>query len=183
EQRRDTAEKFTLESLTDEVEPGPLQYIWDPLLPAGFPSNIYGDGGASKSTTMMGLSVAITLGARFLGLPTVAGPVFYLDWELDKPTFLRRLYAICRGMGLPYPPKDLHYARLTEPLAAMAGRTCFAPAWLAPSGEGPPAVTPLKERGEGGLPSSLLANALIQVPEGKEELAAETLVAAAWLGG
>ncbi len=57
---------------------------------------------------MMGLSVAITQGARFLGLPTVAGPVFYLDWELDKPTFLRRLYAICRGMERRFCPRFAH---------------------------------------------------------------------------
>jgi RecA-family ATPase len=64
----------------------------------------------------MGLAVAITQGIPFLGRPTMRGPVIFLDWELDKPTFLRRLYAICRGLGLSKPPVDLHYARLTEPL-------------------------------------------------------------------
>jgi biotin operon repressor len=115
------AEKFTLESLETEQEPGPLKFVWGPLIPDGSPSNIYGDGGASKSTTMTGLAVAITQGRPFLGLPTTQGPVVYLDWEMDKPMFLRRLYAICRGMGLPYPPKDLHYSRLTEPLSYHLG--------------------------------------------------------------
>ena len=115
--RRDVAEKFSLESLEKEEEPGPLEFLWNPFIPVGFPSNIYGDGGTSKSTTIMGLCVSITQKLPFLGLPTAQGPVFYLDWELDKTTFLRRLYAICRGMGLPSPPRDLHYSRLTEPLA------------------------------------------------------------------
>jgi RecA-family ATPase len=121
EQRRDAAERFTLEALSEEEEPGPLEFIWDPFIPVGFPSNIYGDGGASKSTTMMALSAAITQGMPFLEQPTMQGPVFYLDWELDKPTFLRRLYAICRGMGLSRPPHNLYYSRFTEPLSYHLG--------------------------------------------------------------
>jgi biotin operon repressor len=117
EERQTSAEKFTLESLEGEEEPGPLQFVWNPLIPEGFPANIYGDGGASKSTTVMGLSVAITQGWSFLGLPTTTGPVFYLDWEMNKSAFLRRLYSICRGMGLSQPPSDLHYSQLREPLA------------------------------------------------------------------
>lgn len=114
---QDDAEKFTLTSLENEEEPGPLEFVWNPLMPVGFPSNVYGDGGASKSTMMMGLAVCITQGIPFLGMPTAKGSVCYLDWELDEPTFLRRLYAICRGMGLDRPPADLYYSRLTEPLA------------------------------------------------------------------
>lgn len=112
-----TAEKFQISPLVDHEEPGPLRFVWNPLMPVGFPSNVYGDGGASKSTTMMGLAVAITQGRPFLGMPTIQGAVFYLDWELNEEAFLRRLYAICRGMGLAKPPPDLYYSRLTEPLA------------------------------------------------------------------
>ena len=65
-QRRDSAEKFEIKSLVDREEPGPLEFVWDTLIPAGFPSNVYGDGGASKSTTAMGLAVAITQGLPFL---------------------------------------------------------------------------------------------------------------------
>ena len=124
-----------------------------------------------------GSTLFATLGATLLfGLPGTPVPSWGAFELLVRPA----LWKLAGRTNLEHP---VFQARLTEPLAAMAGRTCFAPAWLAPSGEGPPAVTPLKERGEGGQPSSLLANALIQVPEGKEELAAETLVAAAWLGG
>ena len=117
EQRRDAAERFTLESLSEAAEPGPLEFVWNPFIPADFPSNFYGDGGASKSTVIMGLSVAITQGLPFLGRPTKRGAVCFLDWELDQATFLRRLYAICRGMGLSHPPRDLYSSRLTEPLS------------------------------------------------------------------
>jgi hypothetical protein len=117
QEHRSAAEQFQITHLADRDEPGPLEFVWDPLMPVGFPSNVYGDGGASKSTTMMGLAVAITQGQPFLGMPTIQGPVFYLDWELNEEAFLRRLYAIGRGMGLTRPPADLHYSRLTEPLS------------------------------------------------------------------
>ena len=124
-----------------------------------------------------GSTLFATLGATLLfGLPGTPVPSWGAFELLVRPA----LWKLAGRTHLEHP---VFQARLTQPLAATAGRTCFAPAWLAPSGEGPPAVTPLKERGESGLPPSLLANALIQVPEGKEELAAETLVAAAWLGG
>jgi hypothetical protein len=113
---QDESEKFLLMPLESRAEPGPLEFVWHPLMPVGFPSNVYGDGGASKSTTMMGLAVAIALGQPFLGMPTLKGNVLYLDWELDEQTFLRRLYAICRGMGQECPPADLYYAKLTESL-------------------------------------------------------------------
>jgi len=117
QQHRESAEPFSLKSLADQDEPGPLSYVWGDLIPTGFPSNCYGDGGASKSTTVTGLAVSITQGKPFLGLQTVQGPVLYLDWELNEEAFLRRLYPICRGMGIPTPPDGLMYSRLTEPLA------------------------------------------------------------------
>jgi hypothetical protein len=39
EQRREAAERFTLENLSDEAEPSPFEFIWDPFIPADFPSN------------------------------------------------------------------------------------------------------------------------------------------------
>jgi len=116
-QHWESTEPFSLKSLTDRDEPGPLSYVWGDLIPTGFPSNWYGDGGASKSTTAMGLAVSITQGKPFLGLPTGQGPVLYLDWELNEEAFLRRLYPICRGMGLLGPPADLLYSSLIEPLS------------------------------------------------------------------
>jgi hypothetical protein len=48
EERRDEAEVFDLAPLDDEQEPGPLQFVWHPFIPEGFPSNIYGDGGPAS---------------------------------------------------------------------------------------------------------------------------------------
>jgi molybdopterin molybdotransferase len=73
-------------------------------------------------------------------------------------------------------------ARLTAPLRIKPGYTCFQPAWLAFGRDGAAQVTPLRERGEGGLPGSLLANALIRVPDDAEELPAGERVTAEWLG-
>jgi biotin operon repressor len=116
-EHHESAEKLLLHSLENEEEPAPQGFVWDPLIPEDFPSNVYGDGGASKSTMMLGLAVSITQGMPFLGLPTTKGPVFYLDWELRESAFLRRLFAVCRGMRLPGRPPDLYYAKLTKPLA------------------------------------------------------------------
>ena len=63
-QHRESTEPFALKSLADQEEPGPLEYVWDDLIPTGFPSNCYGDGGASKSTTVMAMATAGLVTAR-----------------------------------------------------------------------------------------------------------------------
>ena len=117
EERRDSAEIFDLHSLEQSEEPGPLGYILDPYFPVGHLSNLYGDSQSTKTTTSIGMAVAITRGLPFLGRPTLQGPVLFLDWEMAEDDFLRMVYPICRGMGLDHPPRDLLYSRLTEPLA------------------------------------------------------------------
>lgn len=121
QERRDNAEQFTLESLQDYAEPGPMQWLLDGWIPLGYPANWYGDSDSTKSTAAMVLAVCITQGRPFLGIPVTQGGVFYLDWELERETFLRRLYQICRGMGLDKPPDNLLYSSFNEPLSYHMG--------------------------------------------------------------
>ena len=114
---RDESEQLTLESLKDYPEPGPMKWLLEGLIPLDFPSNLYGDSDSTKSIVAMYLAVCVTQGLPFLGLPVTQGAAFYLDWELQEETFARRLYPICRGLGLEGPPDNLLYARLTEPLS------------------------------------------------------------------
>lgn len=63
-------------------------------------------------------------GREFLGLPTIAGPVLYVDTELDPEEFTRRAYAVARGLGLSRPPAGVFYYRPEQSLAregAIAG--------------------------------------------------------------
>ena len=94
---------------------------------AGIPlvTSLYGDGGQGKSLLAVHLASAVALGRPFLGLPTEARPVLYLDAELDADEFTRRAYGVARGMGESRPPAGLHYLALEwadgEPLAEAAG--------------------------------------------------------------
>jgi len=115
-EHRQDREVLALESLADYDEPAPLEYTWGGLIPSGFLSNAYGDGGSSKSVTFLALALHITQGLPFLGLPTRKGPAIYLDYELNREEQLRRAYRICRGMGLDRIPEDFHYQSLTEPI-------------------------------------------------------------------
>jgi len=115
-EHRQDREVLALESLADYDEPAPLKFTWGSLIPSGFLSNAYGDGGSSKSVTFLALALHITQGLPFLGLPTRKGPAIYLDYELNRDEQLRRAYRICRGMGLDRIPEDFHYQSLTEPI-------------------------------------------------------------------
>lgn len=116
QKHRQGREVFDLESLAGYAEPAPLEFTWGGLIPTGFISNPYGDGGSSKSITFLALALHITQGRDFLGLPTKQGPVVYLDYELNRDEQLRRAYRICRGMGLGSIPSGFHYQSLTEPV-------------------------------------------------------------------
>lgn len=103
------------------AEPGPRRWRVEGLLPEGFPSILYGDGGQGKSYLALALATAVVSRQPFLGLEVMAGPVLYLDWELDSDEFARRAYQIARGLGLERPPVGLLYARATLSLAELRG--------------------------------------------------------------
>jgi len=115
ETRKRAAERFDPVDLSAFDEPAPLKFIVDRLFPDKFASPVVGDGGSTKSTTGLELSICVQQGWPFLGLATIQTQVLFLDWELNQDRTLDRLYKIARGHGLTNPPPILYQA-MTEPL-------------------------------------------------------------------
>jgi hypothetical protein len=94
-----------------EVErPGPRRYVVEGLVPAGYTTLWHGDGGVAKSMIALSLGVGVADGAKsWLGRAVEPGPVLYLDFELEAEEQARRVWQLCRGVGLKEPPADLFY--------------------------------------------------------------------------
>gem|GEM_PF-1149020 len=86
------------------------------LIPQGYVTNLYGDSGQGKSYLALYLAVCVAAGLPFLGIPTAAGTVLYLDWELSGEAQGERLGRLLRGMGLHEGPDRLYYRRMEAPL-------------------------------------------------------------------
>jgi len=86
------------------ADAGPVQFMWDRLIPLNETTILYGDGESAKSLIALMLSVS-----HSLGLPTPWGPapavgkVMYLDFETNGKTVASRLRRICAGMGVSVP--------------------------------------------------------------------------------
>jgi len=113
------AGKFVPVSLGAVEEPGPRRDVVDGLLPEGYPTVLFGDGGMGKSYLALGISTCITLGRSFLGLAVQASNVLYLDWELDQAEFTRRAFRVARGMGLERPPANLYYVSVAQAFSRL----------------------------------------------------------------
>jgi hypothetical protein len=98
-------------------EPPARAWLLPNFLPVGALSIWYGDAGVFKSYIATYLACALAQGASFLGQDVHRCPVLYVDTELDQDEFVRRAYAIARGMGLTRPPVGLFYYRMTRSLA------------------------------------------------------------------
>jgi hypothetical protein len=101
---------ITLTRLRDVPPPGPLRYLVDGVVPAGFPSLLYGDGGAAKSMLAMSLATAVAGGAQdWLGHEIENCPAVYADFELDEQEQRRRAGRLARGCIMEGIPEDLYY--------------------------------------------------------------------------
>lgn len=100
--------------LADQPEPGPRVDLVEGIIPKGFPSLLYGDGGQGKSYLALALATAVSSGQSFIGLQCKQTPVLYVDWELDLEEHTRRAYAVARGMGLFKPSRELFYLRAED---------------------------------------------------------------------
>ena len=113
-----------------EVErPGPRQYVVEELVPAGYPTLWHGDGGVAKSMLALSLGVGVAGStASWLGRAVKHGPVLYLDFELEAEEQARRVWQLCRGVGLKEPPADLYYlsavGHATRDALQMALQAC-----------------------------------------------------------
>ena len=109
-------------SLSSLPEPGPLRFTVADIIPTGYVTNLYGDGGQGKSYIALHIALSIILGQPFLNHFTMKGPVLYLDWELDAEMQRRRWGAVCRGAGLDTLPDGLEYYRMYSSLRAAIAR-------------------------------------------------------------
>lgn len=93
------------------------------VLPEGFPTLLYGDGGSGKSMFATFISVLIDQGylSTDLRLPVEPGKVLYLDWETDAEEIAKRARGIHRGLGLDT-SSGIVYRRCSQPLLAEVDR-------------------------------------------------------------
>jgi hypothetical protein len=91
------------------AEPEERRYQVAGLVPASYPTMIFGDGGSAKSLLAMSLGTAIATGAAWLGHKVMKASVLYLDFELDESEQSRRARQVARGAGLEEPPADFYY--------------------------------------------------------------------------
>lgn len=77
----------------------------------------YGDSGIGKSYFALHLATAVAAGLPCLSHDMTKTPVLWIDAESDKTEFLRRAYAVARGLGLDRPPEVLYWYGLPGSLA------------------------------------------------------------------
>lgn len=113
--------------LKDEPEE-PARYLVRDLVPEFGVTEWYGASETLKSYTLLYLVECVGMGIPFLGCPTRQGRSLIVDYETDRPEYVRRFHTLARGMGwseqdLP----DIVYYRATAPLADCGpelARTC-----------------------------------------------------------
>ena len=89
--------------LSKEPPPKPREWIWEGLIPKGFPTTFYASGGVGKSYIAMSLGLNIARGCtEFIGKSLYLNPlnILYLDYELGKDEIMRRAIELSNGMGL-----------------------------------------------------------------------------------
>jgi RecA-family ATPase len=105
--------------VADFPEPPPRKWIVADIVPQGATTILHGDGGVGKSLVAMQIAICVAAGLPFLGLSVIRGKVLWVDAELEREEFLRRAYALARGMGLSTLPQDLWHLSLDGSLASQ----------------------------------------------------------------
>jgi hypothetical protein len=105
--------------LCDVPDTAPLPDVITGVIPARFPSSIYGAGGQLKSYLAVYMMLCVVPGLPFLGRPVVQSPVIFVDYELDAETTARRARQIARGMGLFGVPSGFRYANASRSLLTL----------------------------------------------------------------
>ena len=91
------------------------RYVVAELLPAKFPSVVYGEGGSAKSLIAASILQAVARGDEaWMGFSIEeSGPCLYVDFELDEEEQNRRMRQLARGHDPDNAalPEDLYYLR------------------------------------------------------------------------
>jgi DNA polymerase I-like protein with 3'-5' exonuclease and polymerase domains len=90
---------------------GSQPFLIEGVVPEAFPTVFYGDSGTLKTTLAAHLALSVAAGKdAWLGFTIKKQvPVLYIDFELDLPTMLRKLYDLAAGVGLDGLPDGTHY--------------------------------------------------------------------------
>src|SRR5215211_711844 len=106
ESRTLRVEKFSSLPKYVGVRPSVIQGI----IPKGFPTSIFGEGGIAKSTIALHMCMSIASGKKqWLGYPIdQPSSCLFVDFELDREEQGTRAQRIAKGMGIEV-PEDLHY--------------------------------------------------------------------------
>lgn len=113
------AERKTLEfiRLCEVPDPGPPQYVLEPLFLKDTLNWIYAEGGSLKSYLAMYFGIAMAHGLDVLDMPTMCGDVLYIDGELSAELQSHRYHQILAGLGLTANQR-FHYIELGTDLVS-----------------------------------------------------------------
>jgi RecA-family ATPase len=98
-------------------EPAPREWLVENFIPDRWPTLLYGDGGAGKTTLVTHLALHIAIGRDWFGRRTKQTNVLIVDAELDEIEAARRVWPLARGMSLDAPPQGVYYWRLPKALS------------------------------------------------------------------
>lgn len=96
----DLPEIESLENVFDNL-PDLAPPLIDGVLRQGHKMLIAGPSKAGKSFALIGLSIAIAEGAKWLGWPCTQGKVLYVNLELDRASALHRFKDVYQALKLP----------------------------------------------------------------------------------
>ena len=100
------------------LKPLPKSFVIDGIVPEGYITLIYGDGGHGKSWLTTAIAIHVAIGEPIFLRGVRQTNVLYLDWELDPDEFTLRAYRVSEGLGMSTPPKKgLCYMRMEQPLS------------------------------------------------------------------
>jgi hypothetical protein len=98
-------------------EPEPRVWLVEDFIPDRWPTLLYGDGGAGKTTLATHLALHIAVGRDWFGRRVSQTNVLIVDAELDEIEAARRVWPLARGMSLDAPPQGVYYWRLPKALS------------------------------------------------------------------
>lgn len=88
----------------------PVEWLVPNLIPMGFVTGLYGDGGIGKTTLAMQLMIAGVRGLDWLGMEVRRGPALGVFAEDPERVVLTRAQKMCDRMGLEFRDlADLHF--------------------------------------------------------------------------
>ena len=99
--------------VSDIQESPEIPWMINNMIPKGFSTIIYGEGGKGKSMLALYLAIQACRGEQAfceLEFPSEPQNVLYLDWELNKGLFRWRSEMISKGLGLDNVPDNLLYS-------------------------------------------------------------------------